>query len=402
MPYSSTRYPYTTAEPENAFAQNRIAVADYTNQSLDDLTASANRNNADYTQFKDQAYSGQGGYGGVLAGTAGYSEQELADMYQRDLINSGMATDAQLGQYGYTGAEKSAISGTPMAGYNEFKSGLPSVTNAVSGMGGMYDSAIDPAALGLSAEYLRDYNVSPLDMQNIRDSAGRTVGLNAQSEIDRIQRGASAQGSTSPLALASAMTRRAYTGDINAATAMTDADIKARQLGLTVTANREAMRLGSEEDISNRLMTKAQTVGAAGVDAAKYGTTGSAAYAASGESAGAARAAALAEAERAALTTQLGTNYQQKMGVGTFNSGVASANANMNQKLGAEGRTYLTAQEAAAKAAEENALALKNQAASTGFGAIDAATTGQLRAKTLPGGGEKAWNVIWGGLKGAA
>ena len=418
MPYSSTRYPYTTAEPVDAFAQNRIAAADYTNQSMDDLTASANRNAGDYQSFKNQAYSGQGGYGDVLAGTAGYSAQELQGMYQSDLINSGMATDTQLGQYNYTDAEKSAITGDPMAGLNTFQSGMTGVNSATTdaaalGLGAvgemkdMYGNAIDPSKLGLSADYLENYNVSPLDMQNIRDSAGRTVGLNAQSEIDRLSRAAAAQGSTSPLALASAMTRRSYTGDINAATAMTDADIKARQLGLTVAANREAMRLGSEEDISNRQMTSAQQVGTAGlqnaqltgtqgIDTAKYGTAGSAAYAASGDTAASQRATDLAAAERAALTTQLGTNYQQKMGVGTFNSGVATTNANMNQSLAAQGRTYLTTQEAAAKAAEEEALSLKNSAAATGFTSVNAATSGQAQAKLLPTAWDKGLNVAFG------
>ena len=468
MPYTYNPYQYTTAEPLQMFEQNRIGAAGVMNQNLADLTASANTNNADYNALKTQAYSGQGGYGNVLAGTAGYSSQELADMYQKDLMGGALATDQQLGQYDYTGAEKSAITGNPMAGYNAFQSGMGGVNSATSGaaalglgalgtgadlynssytnsanlgtgalanMKDLYGSAIDPTALGLSDEYKQNYNITPQDMQNIRDSAGRTVGLNAQSEIDRLQRAASAQGSTSPLALQSAMTRRAYTGDINAATAMTDADIKARQLGLTVAANRESMRLGSEEDISNRLMTSAQQQGSAGlnqaqylgsqgynaanqqatnalqnaqltgsqgIDTAKYGTTGSAAYAQQGDTAASQRAADLAAAERAALTTQLGTNYSQKFGVGQFNSGVASANANMNQSLAAQGRTYLTTQEAAAKAAEEEALRQKQAATTQGQQSIDTATMGALKAKAVPSAADKILNIVWGAGSGAA
>src|SRR5258706_16241062 len=60
---------------------------------------------------------------------------------------------------------------------------------------------IDPIKLGLSQEYKDTYNVSPQDMQNIRNKAGRAVGSQEAMDEQNLMMQANAQGNTSPLAV---------------------------------------------------------------------------------------------------------------------------------------------------------------------------------------------------------
>ncbi len=120
---------------------------------------------------------------------------------------------------------------------------------------------IDPSKLSLSGDYLRDYNVSGRDMQNIRDRAGRQVGAQAQLDEENLLAAANAQGNTNPLALATARDRIRRTGEVNKANAMTDAEIQARALGLGVTQNRENTRLGAEQGLAGLGTSAGLTLG---------------------------------------------------------------------------------------------------------------------------------------------
>lgn len=126
-----------------------------------------------------------------------------------------------------------------------------------------YGDIIDPRRLGLSEEYVRDYQFGPQDMQAYVDQAGRTVGLRGQAERDAMERAAAAAGNTSPLALAAASSRNKVLSDISAGDVMNDARIRAKQLQMDTTANREGMRLGAERDITGRATSALENLAAA-------------------------------------------------------------------------------------------------------------------------------------------
>lgn len=110
---------------------------------------------------------------------------------------------------------------------------------------------LDRDRLGLSADYLRDYQFGARDQQDIIDRAGRSVGQQNQADEDRLLRDASAAGNTSPLALEAARSRLRQSGAQTAAGALQDARISAKRLGLDVAQNRENTRLGAEQNYAN-------------------------------------------------------------------------------------------------------------------------------------------------------
>lgn len=112
-------------------------------------------------------------------------------------------------------------------------------------------SYIDPAKLGLSPEYQRDYNVGERDLQNIRDKAGRAVGSQTAMDEERLMMDANAAGNTSPLALAAARAKLRQQGAVNSANAMSDAEIAAKRLQLDTSQQRENTRLGAEGNLAN-------------------------------------------------------------------------------------------------------------------------------------------------------
>lgn len=133
----------------------------------------------------------------------------------------------------------------------------------VGGWAGNVRPYVDPTALNISNEYSQNYNVSPLDMQRIREQAGRTVRSQEQADEDRLMMAANAQGNTSPMALATMRDRLRQTSGINAANAMSDAEIKAKQLQLNTSQNRENTRLGAAQNYANLGVGAENTLGSA-------------------------------------------------------------------------------------------------------------------------------------------
>ncbi len=110
---------------------------------------------------------------------------------------------------------------------------------------------INPDKLTWSPEYQQNYNVTEQDMQDIRNKAGRSVGAQEAMDEQNLERQANAQGNTSPLAIQAARDRMRQTGAVNEADAMSDAQIKAKQLQLQTTQARENTRLGAETAYAN-------------------------------------------------------------------------------------------------------------------------------------------------------
>src|SRR5215471_1964428 len=112
--------------------------------------------------------------------------------------------------------------------------------------------AIDPGKLGLSDEFKNDYRMSDAEKQNIRDVAGQGVRGQYQKMSDEAQQRAMAGGNTSPAALAAIQERLGREGAAAAGDAMSRAELQANTEAANRLQTTEGMRLGSEQDISNR------------------------------------------------------------------------------------------------------------------------------------------------------
>lgn len=271
-------FSFTTDEPLQMAEQNRMYGYTW-GRGMDADLQNALGTYGDREQgFLDWQVAGPGGYGDILQGKGGFSPEQQQNILQKDYITGGMASPQEWQALGYLSkGEQEARLGSPYLAAETFASQIPRYENAVydaagnqrsifgpeGSMGGLmpygkseYDAAINPELLGLSGEFLQNYKFGPEDEQAMVDAAGRTVGLRTQSEMDQLERNAAAQGQSSPLAIQSALSRSQLTGDIGAADAMTQARIGAKQLGLDTSLQREGMRLGTEQDISNREMQR--------------------------------------------------------------------------------------------------------------------------------------------------
>jgi hypothetical protein len=134
-----------------------------------------------------------------------------------------------------------------------------------------YGAAVDPRYLSLSGEFQERYDWTPQDSQAMVDLAGREVGQRAQAREDALMRSSAAAGNTDPLALEAARNRNKIYGDIASQAAMTDARSRAGEQQRATTMGRESMRLGSEQDISNRAMRGFENLAASELNQANVG-----------------------------------------------------------------------------------------------------------------------------------
>jgi len=109
---------------------------------------------------------------------------------------------------------------------------------------------IDPNKLGVSGDYLRDFQFGPEDERRMVEVAAASEGQGTQAALDRIQRGASVAGNVSPLAQAAAEDRARLTGAMGEGGARRETEVMAKQLGLQTTQQREQTRLGAEQAYS--------------------------------------------------------------------------------------------------------------------------------------------------------
>ena len=183
-----------------------------------------------------------GKYSGDLAGAAGKVGSGLnnaADIAKGYLDNP--STDQLNWQGGVYGYQK----GANEANYGNLDTGL--------------NKAVDPSKLGLSGEFSSKYALSPGQAQNIKDVAGNTVRGQYQREQDQLGQRAFAQGNSSPAQIAALQQQLGRQGAIDAGDAMSTAELNANKEAAARQQSIENMRLGTEEDISNRLTGNATT-----------------------------------------------------------------------------------------------------------------------------------------------
>jgi len=274
-------------------AQDRLAARSW-QQAIDQSARDTmNRYQNREGGFLEQQLYGPGGYQDILAGRGGYTPEQQGNLLQENLLNQGMASEGQLETQYLTPGEQASMAGSPYAardisagqlqGLHGMLSGSEAAQrNAVDYLEGRMDTGInatnlgmrpdyygeikdiigdtatgygeiiDPRYLGLSDEFTNRYQVSDRDLQNIRDAAGRKIGLQTQAQNEALMRGAADYGNTNPMALTAAMNRTKLLGDIGSADAALQAEMAARNLQLGTTQNREQMRLGTEQDIAGR------------------------------------------------------------------------------------------------------------------------------------------------------
>lgn len=288
--YSASDDPYSLAMQDRMSSK---AMQDTLDQGIRDTQNWYQENEGD---LYNRLVSGPGGYSNIWAGQGGYSPEASQNILQTGLTQSSLATPQELDDLSLRGYEHAQIAGTPWQARDEvfgaggrsdwltdqqnqgsarqreaatgLESGLgnaihpgvlrvaedylPKLEEIISSGDARYAGLNDPGKLGLSQEFLDQYQFGDRDSQDIVDAAGRGSMLATQAQNEALERAAAAQGNTAPLALASANSRNRLQGDIAANESMTDARILAKQLGLDTSANREQLRLAAERDMANR------------------------------------------------------------------------------------------------------------------------------------------------------
>jgi hypothetical protein len=296
-------YPYNQYNPPAwnpsgyNYPSGTTPFVDTSGQNLD-LKAANDRNMAigrgedinqqlnDYRNYQAQrgyGYEGAQGnaYSRIAAGQGGYTpEQKAAILREQELSGLKLSDADKQGNYlqdwetaGITGHpeevqnrfaenaaqmdallnERKARTYEALGGQDQALRGVQTdtagnVRNSLDYGDYLAKSYLDPAKLGLSDAFNQDYAYTDKDVQALKDQAGRRVGIGTQANVDRIQQGLAASGSYNPLAAASAIDRSRQTGEVASADAMTDAYIKARQQQLDTLQQKEAMRLGAEQN----------------------------------------------------------------------------------------------------------------------------------------------------------
>ncbi len=357
-------------------------------------------------QAREQAWNGMGGYADILGGRGGYSDEDAANILQRDMLEGGMAGDSDYAANFLSPEEIAAMQGNPYAardmaagklGYLDqwLREGDAAQRGAVSALDTDLNAAVDPLKLGLSDEYKANFNFGQGDADLLADQAGRIAGTNALAREMQLRDAAFAQGNTSPIALEAARGRTGIYGDIAAADSITDARLKGKGLMLDVARNREMDRLGAERDISGRQRDIASEIRQTQLGTEKgisdawnnYGryntdlmvnTTGQA------EAAAAQRAGALATNRQGANQANINTRFGQAGTASSALSGRYGQIAGQKKAEEQEGRGFLTGQQDRAQAGGQGAAGNRLGLYGTRMAAQGAGSDRAIQAKNLP------------------
>lgn len=291
---------------------------------------------------QSQAYQGQADQAyNWLNQNPGYSADETNNILQQGMLTGAMTTPDQYASNFLTPAEQSSIMGnagsvqsafnpnditnTATAGNdwtkqqyqdsyaaakNALASGSAATQGALSNYATNLRGTVDPTKLGIS-----DQQVAQL-----KDQAGRQIGLNYAAQQDQLQRQAEAAGNVNPLALSANRQRLSRQSAIDNADAVTNADIAATGAQRAANTTIAGMQQSNENSIGNAgLNTNLSLTGlGTGLESA-YGTLG-------------ANVGATANAQQIGATTAAGnTAIDQAKYVDTNNAARAAALATNRQ-----------------------------------------------------------------------
>lgn len=233
-------------------------------QSLTDEQAAGN-----YLTPEEQARitGDTGSYTRNFDPTALQGQQDTSAWLQRGAVSSlksGLAGDINNDALSQSGAFQQNSENQLGQNKGEFGTVLGAVGNNVRG-------TIDPSAVTASDSFLKDYNMSPEEQQQIVTGAGISAGAKDAAAVDAAERSARAAGSD-PLGVAAYRARMSRASAADAGDAMTQARIKASEAAagrkLTGEQLREQggqyltnVRSGTEAKLGEQALSGTQALG---------------------------------------------------------------------------------------------------------------------------------------------
>ena len=283
--------PFSTNNVDQMAEQNRLAARDWWNILDQDTRDAQNRAQDAEGNFLRRSMSS---YDPIFRGQGGFAPNEASNILQENRILNSMATPEDLSAFDMAEWERDMVLGNPWAPVDEAKGALagvrsdvdtaaervrgvtdaygnrvegaidptrlrmsdtynPEMQSYIDDAAESYSQVIDPRLLGLSDEFLNDYNWTERDTQDLMDKAATSVANRGAANRDYIERAAAQSGNYSPEALAAGFARGRVDEDTAAAKAILDARMAGRGRALDVTGERERMRLDTERDYTGRM-----------------------------------------------------------------------------------------------------------------------------------------------------
>ena len=378
-----------------------------------------------------------------LAETPGYTDEEAANISREPQLMSGVTTQGQYDSLAPTAGETQGIQGDTGSYLDYYNPGAfndinqsnknmqyanldrtgaaldQAQTSAASGIrGALSNTALDP-----TADYLRQAGMTDEEVDQMANAAARNVGLSTAAQIQDMQRAAAAAGTTGPLAIAALRNRIQQTGQTNAADAVVDARLAARQAQrnaatgvqqtqLNAAQYKTGQDIGSQEYLGNlnssnalnqgQLTQQAQNqIAADELASQQYLQNTGTSIREAQDQANAARAASLYGIRQGNQQYAQQSAYNQNMGV---QNALTNNYANIaQQRMQGQGqvRNYLTGQQSQALGAQQTAQGQQLQNYNAMTGALNA-NSGQwgnyaIGRASLPSG----WQNILGNVTGA-
>lgn len=257
---------------------------------------------------------------GTAAQQANYFQGQLANAYAPLLAGQGGYTPAQIaaiqantGQFGLSSLD-------PNAYLSNLQGGAANLNAAVGGEAGAVNQALTQGSTAVNAAINpAELKWTPEMTQALKNAAAQTSAAQTDATVQDIQNRAFAAGNVSPQAIAAMQDRARLTGQINAAQAMTQAQLGANQAQLGAAQTYANLAAQNAQETAQRNAGAQLQLGAQNVGAQQYLT-------------GAGQGA-------------VGAQQNELMNANQLESGRATTTANANLQAGQEARNnYLGTQ----------------------------------------------------------
>lgn len=277
-----------STDPKKIAAGNRQFIYQQGQDLINQSGVQAGQSEADRNayldstnQLENQMMSGQGGYTPEEAAAITRDPTQMSQSLQdsqakQDQAVSGLQTGlksavdpSQLRQSsGYRAKMDESLGGEGSYLKGAVQSMGENMGGAVVSEKSGLDTAVDRSKLGLSGDFSNKYLMSPEEQQRIVSGAGISAGLKDSQAVGDLERSAAAAG-TDPMGVAAYRARMARQQAADAGDAMTQARIGASNAAAGRQQTNEAMRLGTEQDISSRQQQNVRDVTNTGIAAQK-------------------------------------------------------------------------------------------------------------------------------------
>ncbi len=493
--YSSTTDPHKIADQQRGLIQQQ---GDILQQQQGDQLGKGEQQRQRYQDYLDQLY------GPMAQGQGGYSPEEIQQIMAQGGMPQSLTDEQAQGNYltpeeqagirGDTGSytrnfnpdqmsqDQTISAGKQRQAVNDLQQGVKSAVGqadlsqsdkfkqdsenqlgqnqgqfgtVLGAVGSNVRGAIDPNAVQASDSFLKDYNMTPEEQQQIITGAGISAGAKDAAAVDALERSARAAGSD-PQGVAAYRARMARAQASDAGDAMTQARIKAseaaagrkltgeqlreqggqyltnvktgtelamgdqalagtQQLGQQALGQRntvEQQRLAAEQEKAGLNLNAAEAAGQAGVaneaninaegrQQQQFNTTTGTGIAESQDKANSDRAAGIATNRQATGVNNQATAFGQTKAINDTTSGRATGVANTRLGQQAQGLNYYQGQNEQANTNTNNAQNRELGIYGTQAGGTNQAGQLGVQAAAQPGTLSKVVGAITG-LVGAA